>query len=84
MVRCIQCHGLDKFKQVHSEDESKMPQLRRDFRRLFLEPGAAIDFTELANTFDARELSLDPLFKRYSIKESMPASEQKESVPEAK
>lgn len=65
---------FDKFKQVHSQETLKMPQLRRDFRRLLLEPGAAIDFTELANTFDARELSLDPLFQRYSIKE-------KESVP---
>jgi Zn-dependent oligopeptidase len=73
---------FDKFKQVHIEDESKMPQLRRDFRRLLLEPGAAIDVTELANTFDAGELSLDPLFQRYSIKEKE-SKEEKESMPES-
>jgi Zn-dependent oligopeptidase len=66
---------FDKFKQAYSDETSKMPQLRRDFRRLLLEPGAAIDVKELAKEFDVREFSLDPLFQRYSI-------EEKESAPE--
>jgi Zn-dependent oligopeptidase len=61
---------FDRFKEAYTQDLTKIPKLRGDFRRLLLEPGAAIDVTELANEFDAHELSLDPLFQRYSIDET--------------
>jgi len=45
-----------------------MPKLRKRFRHLFLERGAAIDIDALVKEFELEEPSIEAIVQRYSLK----------------
>jgi len=64
----ISASVFDRFKTAYAEDASSMPKLREQFRKQFLERGAAIDVVSIINEFELEKPDIDALVQRYNLK----------------
>jgi Zn-dependent oligopeptidase len=58
---------FDRFKAAYEGNGEAITGLRRDFRRLLIEPGAAVDAAQIAEVFEVKEISPEALFQRYNL-----------------
>jgi Zn-dependent oligopeptidase len=70
--RYLWCDALaaacfERCKEAYTNDPESMKQLSTDFRRLLLEPGAAVDFHRFRSHFGLEACSPDTLLQRYRL-----------------
>ena len=59
---------FDQYKSTYKDNAASIPELRKTFRKLLLEPGASIDKERIRREFQLDRCSAEALFQRYSIR----------------